>query len=97
MNRDLNVETASLYLLYCQHQLIFFMTAAAENPVSHKHVITKVRKTLSDRFEYSYFTSSQGSLSASNMSFREPSEDMSMSCSCSHIVSPETLLAANEL
>jgi hypothetical protein len=37
------------------------------------------------------------SLSASNMSFKEPSQDMSMSCTCSQVVSPETLLAANEL
>jgi len=42
MNRDLNVETASLYLLYCQHQLIFFMTAAAENPVSHNYSKTSI-------------------------------------------------------
>jgi hypothetical protein len=36
-----------------------------------------------------------GSLYASNASFKEPSQDMSKSCSCSQVVSPETLSMTN--
>jgi len=72
-----------------------FVTAIAENLISHNYAVTTFI-AFSDTLGQSVFTSNLNwqSLSASNLTFKEPTHDMSMTYSCSQVVSSETFLVA---
>jgi hypothetical protein len=76
------------------------MTATTENQVSHKFVVTKGSKTvkplLLSLIDLDFLSSYKSPrLGKFILCFKEPSQDMAMSCSCLQVVSPETMLAAN--
>jgi hypothetical protein len=80
-----------------------FVTTTVENRVSHKYVFIEAQKSLfRSLFLYEirlgirlHRQPQLGKFMCIKIFFREPSKDMSMSCSGSKIISYETMLAAN--